>query len=275
MGKKRMKHDDKGNYSFFGVDTHPVPAFLVQRHILTIIIITILTNATILIVTPGIFHSFVDLFDISIYFQYAMNIVNGQIPYVDFSIEYPVLFLIPLCIPIVGVLVTQDPFTYVTVFQIFMTVVDILIAILVYFIALRTYKNQNALYAGILSASAFSSLYFTMTKYDAFPTLFLVAAIFFTISGCKGYDYITSVLGFLTKVFPALVIPYQIIYNWKRGSRIAEIKRFLLYAVIPVAIFIIPVALVCPGIFYPFFFATGANRPVCEYCHIHLLRHFA
>lgn len=259
MGKKQqmVKY-----HSFFGIDTHPLRVSTVKMHLLLIITLTILTNLSILYITTGVFHSFVDLFDISIYYKYAMHIMSGQIPYADFSFEYPVLFLIPVCIPFVGVMVTQDPYTYVAGFQVFMTIVDIIIAILVYFIALRSWKSKNAFYAGILCATAFSSAYFTMTKSDAFPTLFLVAAIFFTIWGYRKFDYLSSVLGFFIKVFPALIIPYQIIYNWNGGSRIHEIKRFLVYAAICAVILLVPVALIYPEFYRPYLFATGAGLSI-------------
>lgn len=259
MGKKQKRSED---HSLFGIDTRPMSVPTVYKHLFLIVIVTIITNVAILNITTGIFHSFVDLFDISIYFKHAINIVSGQIPYVDFSFEYPVLFLIPVCIPIFGVLVTQDPFTYVVIFQIFMTIIDIIIAILVYFIALRIFKNQNALYAGILFASAFSSAYFSMTKSDAFPTLFLLLAVFCTIWGYKKFDYISSLLGFFIKVFPALIIPYQIVYNWNEGSKMHEIKRLFLYAVIFGALLIIPVALIYPEFYRPYLFATGAGLSI-------------
>jgi len=51
--------------------------------------------------TTAVFHSFLDMFDIGFYLNYAIKVLEGQIPYVDFNVEYPQLAFISILLPLV------------------------------------------------------------------------------------------------------------------------------------------------------------------------------
>lgn len=247
---------------FLGLSISKVQRDQFQKDILCLLGISIITKLALVFLTTAVFHSFIDLFDITIYLNYAASIANGQLPYLDFSIEYPILFLIPALVPLPFALLTQDPWTYIHVYQLFMVCIDILIAIIVYLIALEIAGRDRAFFAGALYASAFSAAYFVITKYDAFPTLFLMLGLMLTIYGLQKGGYISIILGFFTKVFPAIALPYTLMYNAEKTS-FRESTTSLLKCAIPIALLLLVVPLfLSPGSISAYISATGGGLSV-------------
>ncbi len=259
---KKKREQSISQYNILGLNICGVQRDRFQKDILCISGISIIIKLTLVFLTTAVFHSFIDLFDISIYLNYAASIANGQLPYLDFSIEYPILFLIPVIVPLPFALLTQDPWTYIHVYQIFMVFIDILIAIIVYLIALEIAGRDKAFLAGALYASAFSAAYFVITKYDAFPTLFMMLGLMLTIYGLQKGGYISIILGFFAKIFPAIALPYVLMYNAERTSVRDSTKKLLICAIpITLLLFVIPLIL-SPGSISAYLSATGGGLSV-------------
>ena len=62
---------------------------LLKRDIFIIVILSILTKLVLGLLRYYVFYTYFDLFDTTIYFNYAVNVLHGMVPYVDFSVEYP------------------------------------------------------------------------------------------------------------------------------------------------------------------------------------------
>jgi hypothetical protein len=241
---KRSKEPE--NVSFFGLELKKVSKDQVKKDLLCISSVSILAKLLLILITTVVFGSFIDLFDISHYFNYAALVAQGQLPYLDFSVEYPVLFLIPALLPLPPALITQDVWTYIYAYQIFMVVIDLLIASVVYLIALEISGRNKAYIAGLLYASAFSAAYFVITKYDAFPTFFLMLGLMLTIYGLKKGGYLSILLGFFAKIFPAVALPYTFMLNAEKTSLKDEFVDLIKVAV-PVAL----ILLILPLILFP------------------------
>jgi hypothetical protein len=124
-------------FSFRNVQLRNIDGKIVKRHIFYLILISIITKLLVLFTTVAVFHSFVDLFDFGYYFDHCLMIVNGQIPYVDFSFDYPPIAIVPIIIAIIPALLTHDVSAFIGSFQILMIACDILISICIYFIGLN------------------------------------------------------------------------------------------------------------------------------------------
>jgi len=220
---------------------------------------SIATKLIVLFITTSIFHSFVDLFDISVYFGYAANVLNGQIPYIDFSIEYPFLFMIPVLLPLIPAVIANDVNMYVIGFQVLMAFFDILTLFLVYLIGLQLFDSKQAFRAALLYATAFASSYFILTKYDSFPTFLLVLGVFATLYGMSKGGYLAVILGFFTKVFPIIAAPYILLFNATRTSKRTEFVSIAKVAILCIAILLIPLIFLVPDWYRPFLFATGTD----------------
>jgi hypothetical protein len=259
MAKKPKKET---GCTFFGVGFSSIKKDELIRNIAIIAVLSLITKFIVFNVTTGLFQSFIDLFDISYYLQYAANIASGMMPYVDFHIEYPVLFLVPVLLPLPFTLMTGDAMTYVFGYQAIMSLLDMVTAILVYFIALKIHDNKSALFAGIMYATAFSAGYFVMTKYDSFPVFLLIASLFFTIYTMPVRGYIFNVLAFFAKIFPVLALPFILLFNSRKTSLKDEIISLLKVA-IPIGIVLfIPLFIIKPDTIKTYLFATGYSVDV-------------
>jgi len=249
----------KPQLSFLNVEFGNVDLQVVKRHLLIIILASLLTKFIVIFATTSVFHSFIDLFDIGFYFEHAIKLVQGQLPYVSYNFDYPILIFIPIIIALIPALIFQNAMAFVYTFQILMVFFDIVTILCIYFIGLKLWNEKTAFYAGLIFSTAFSTAYFVLTKYDAFPTCLLMLAILFTVYDMNKRGYIFSSLGFFTKIFPIIAMPFIVLYNAKTSSLKAEIlsavKIFLLLCVV----LILPLAIINPNVIQSYIFVTGGG----------------
>jgi hypothetical protein len=230
---------------------------MVKNHIFLLILASLATKFIVIVATTMIFHSFIDYFDIGTYFKHMIPLLSGQLPYVNYQIEYPILTFIPLVLAFIPAVLTQNAEAFILSFQILMALCDILIVLCVYFIGLKIWKETTAFYAGLIYATSFSTAYFVLTKSDAFPTSILMVAILFTVYGMNTRGYIFGTLGFFTKIFPAIALPFMVLYNAKSTTIKQELvsagKIFLLFCLI----LLFPLILISPDVIRTYLFATG------------------
>jgi hypothetical protein len=256
---RKGKKSSASSCSVCGLTIPDIDRQTLARNLFLLGTTSILTKLLVLSLTVSAFHSFVDLFDISVYFGYAMNVLDGQIPYVDFSVEYPFLFMIPVLIPLIPTVIANDANAYVAGFQALMAIFDILTLFLVYLIGLRLFDGRQAFRAALLYATAFAASYFILTKYDSFPTFLLVLGVFAAVYGMPARSYLAVILGFFTKVFPLIAVPYLIPFNAARTSRKTETVSFLKVAAGCSVVLLVPMIFLVQDWYRPFLFATGTG----------------
>jgi len=219
-----------------------------KRHIVYLILAAIAAEFAVAFVTTALFHSFIDLFDIGIYFEHARMLVQGQFPFTP-EFQYPVLILVPLMIALVPAYLFQSAMAFVTAFQCLMVLCNIITILCVYLIGLRLWNERTAFHAGLIYAGAFSAAYFVITKYDAFPASLLMLAILFTVYRHEVKGYAVSTLGFFTKVFPIVALPFFLLYNARKTSLRQEIITAA-KVVIPISVVLfLPLFLISPETF--------------------------
>jgi hypothetical protein len=250
-GKKGKK--GLSGFSIFGVTCEQVDKDLIKRHLAYLVVIAVLAKLVVFFATISLFHSFIDYFDFQYYIQAAVNILQGQVPYVNFGFDYPPLALIPILIAIIPALVFQSGDTFVLMFQSLMVICDIVTVICVYLIGLKLYNEKTAFIAAFLYATAFSIAYFVLTKYDAFPTCLLMLAVLFTVYNRNVRGYIAIVLGFLAKIFPVIALPFVGLYNAKSTSLKQEIVSILKIGIPVAVVCLVPILLLKPGILLSYF----------------------
>lgn len=227
MGKKDKrdiepagKRGKKGivPFSFLNITFDNIDQITVKRHITLLIIASLVTKMLVIFITTMIFHSFIDLFDIGYYYDHGILLLQGQIPYINFSIDYPILVFIPISLALIPLMIFQNSMAFVYSFQFLMVLCDIVTLVCIYLIGLRLWKEKIAFYSGLLYALAFSAAYFVITKYDAFPSALLMLAITLTIYGKTKEGYAASIIGFFSKVFPIIALPFLVLFNAKGRS---------------------------------------------------------
>jgi hypothetical protein len=251
MGKKNKKEiepsEKRGKkgivpFSFLNVKFDNINQTTVKRHIIFLIIASLVTKLLVIFITTSVFHSFVDLFDIGYYYDHGILLIQGQIPYLNFSIDYPILVFVPICLALIPAMIFQNVMAFVYSFQFLMVLCDLVTLICVYLIGLKLWDERTAFYSGLLCAIAFSAAYFVITKYDAFPTVLLMLAITFTLYNKTIEGYAAAIIGFFAKIFPIIAFPFFVMFNSKGRSFKQEL--------IVVAKIVIPVSVV---FFLPFF----------------------
>lgn len=222
------------------------PVDKAHRDLAVLIALSISVKILVVFVTTSVFGSFVDRYDLLIYLQYAQKISNGQIPYLNFPVEYPQGFFIPMIISIVSAPITvmdgsnifpRGGYAFMFNFTILMVMCDTLTLMFVYLTAKKLFGRDKAFLSGILYATAFSSAYFVITKYDAFPAFLLMGAIAMYVYGKKEHGVIGSALGFMTKWFPGFAAEFFILRDLKSGEGTRDVtKSIALFAGIVSAI---------------------------------------
>ncbi|WML67301.1 MAG: hypothetical protein METHP_00813 [Methanoregula sp. SKADARSKE-2] len=257
-GLKKTKKE-RAHVNFLGIPIDSIGKGEVKRHLLLLIAASLVTKLLVVILTISVFHSFIDLFDIGFYFDHAMLLVQGQLPYINYSFDYPVLIFFPILIALIPTLLFQNAMAFLFTFSGLMVIFDIITLVCIYLIGLRIVNEKTAFYASMIYATAFSTSYFVLTKYDAFPTNLLMVAVLFTVYGMNVRGYIAATLGFFAKIFPALSFPFFILYNAKSTSLKRELISGMKVIIPFLLILFLPFALIRPAIINTYLFATGAS----------------
>jgi hypothetical protein len=264
-GKRAEKRGEPGRtrirepFVFLGVTFKDVGKRTVKRHLAFLVIVSLVTKLVVLLSTTAVFSSFIDLFDFNYHLQNALLLSQGKIPYVTFSFDYPVLILVPVVIALAAALVTQDGMAFVYTSQLLMVLCNIGILLCVYFIGLRVRNERAAWFAGLIYATAFSAAYFVLTRYDALPTFLFMGGILFAVYAKSLRGYLSATLGFFTKVFPAIAVPFMILYHAKGTSLRQEILSVLKIALLLFALLLLPFLVLNPASVRPYLFATGTG----------------
>jgi hypothetical protein len=240
-------------FSFMGHQYDTIDRDTAIRHIAILVVVTIFVKFIVLGLAQAI--TFVDYFDLEVYLKAIAPVMQGQIPYISYPFEYPILTMIPILLAFIPAFLTQNGMAFLYPFQAQMILCDILIVLSVYLIVLKIQTEITAFCGGLIYATAFSAAYFVVTKSDAFPTALLMLGILFTIYGRKAQGYALTSAGFFAKVFPVIALPFVVLYNSKVTTLKAEViasgKIFLLFCVI----LLIPLAIVSPSTLGTYLFA--------------------
>lgn len=255
-GKKVVKEEP---LQFLSVRFDNINTKVVRNHIIILIIASLLTKFFVLFVTTMIFHSFIDYFDFGFYLEHALMIVQGQLPYLNYNFDYPLLIFVPILIALMPALFFHDALVFVYTFQILMALCDLIIILCIYFIALRIYNERTAFIAALIYATAFATAYFVLTKYDAFPTSLLMLGVLFTVYGMNMKGYLSIGIGFFAKIFPAIAFPFFILHNSKKTSLKNEVITVFKVMIPLLVIFLLPFLVIRPDAIRTYLFATGAT----------------
>lgn len=229
-------------------------------------IISVITKLMVFLVTPTVFKSFIDQWDHSVYYTTLVIpfLTNGSLPYINYAWEYPIMMIVPVVLAAIPMVILQNEMAFFAMFPILMIVCDIVTTGCVYGITKSVYQSERrAFLAGAIFATAFSSAYFVLTKYDAFPTCLMMVALAATICwGNKRDGYIWSVLGYFTKIFPVAVLPFLVLYNAKKAGLKQEILSVLKVAVPITLLLAVPILVLNPAAIGTYLIETATKKEV-------------
>ena len=260
QGRGGREEEAAPGFTFLGFPVAGVDRATLTRHLLALGGLSLLVKVAILIATVWIFHSFIDLFDISYYLKFALKVYEGQVPYAGFTVDYPQLAFVSILLPLAPALLAKSADLYVFCHQALMALFDLGTTVLVYLVALKLWDARRAFTAGILYATAFSVAYFVLTKFDAYPTFFLMLSVALFVYGREMAGYVAGTLGLLVKWFPALALPYYLVHDRKENRPRQEILRRIGICTIIVLVVTLPFLLLSPsGFLRTYTVNTGFN----------------
>ena len=200
--------------------------------------------AILIIIFSVLFHTIYDIqySGTGLFFDYASKIMQGSLPYRDFSLEYPPFALFFFLIPR---LFTANYVTYAVLYGIEVFAFILIGLILVYQIALQRHLSPWKLMAvytlGILAIGPI-----TGQHYDIFPGVLVLLSIYYFWQEKQGLSWFLLALGTLTKIFPAAIAPlYLINYLYRRQYR--QIGTGVLTFALTSLVILLPFLIISPA----------------------------
>jgi Glycosyltransferase family 87 len=196
------------------------------------------------------------LSDVGGYQEHAAAIRAGQVPYRDFSFEYPPAALLPMLLP------AYMSWSYATSFAVLMGVCGAgCIAAAGW--ALRTVEaGPERTWAALLSIGVSPLVLGSLfdTRFDLWPTLLAVAALAALVRERAALSGVLLGLGFAAKLWPAVLLPIAIVHLWRRRGRTDALAVAIGFVAAAVACFL-PFAVLAPeGV--RAMFADQLSRPL-------------
>jgi uncharacterized membrane protein len=198
--------------------------------------------------------------DTPVYQRYGEAMVDGQIPYLDFSVEYPPAALPVFLLPAIGDHHNAD--TYRRNFERLMVVCGLL-AIAGMAIALSALRaGPERLFAALAFAAlaplALGSV--ILTRFDLWPTALLVLGLAAVLAERRRLGLGVLGLAASAKIFPAVVVPLVLTYVWRRRGRREALVCAGIFAAV-VALCFLPFVRLSPGGVWDSF-SRQADRPL-------------
>ena len=173
------------------------------------------------------------IIDTPVYQNYGDAMVRGEVPYRDFSVEYPPGALPTFVLPSIGD--ENDPAAYKRTFGALMAACGavLLLAVLISAAALGF---STAATAAALALAAVSPLLLgsvVLTRFDLWPAALTAAAVAALLCGRPRFGHGLLGLGVVAKVWPGVLLPLTVAHVWRtRGRREALVCLGIAAAVV-------------------------------------------
>lgn len=179
---------------------------------------------------------------IGIYFDYASRVMDGSLPYRDFTLEYPPFALFFFILPR---LFTSSLAVYAIAFQVEVFLFDLLGLYLIYRIAQSQgkalWKMLTVYTVAILAIGPIIA-----QSYDIFPAIIVLLSLYCFWTGKHKTSWGILALGAMTKIYPIAIAPLFLAYYVRNRQYKRIWSGILVFAASSLAI-IIPFLVTSPG----------------------------
>jgi uncharacterized membrane protein len=165
------------------------------------------------------FYARDQIVDTPVYQRYGDAMLDGQVPYLDFRLEYPPAALPVFLLPAIGD--GHDERTYRRNFERLMALCGVL-AIAGVAIALAALQAEPERLFAALGFAALAPLALgsvILTRFDLWPTALLVLGLAAVLAERKRTGLGVLGLAAAAKIFPAVIVPPALVYVWRRHGR--------------------------------------------------------
>jgi uncharacterized membrane protein len=194
--------------------------------------------------------------DVAVYYQYASKMDNGQVAYRDFPVEYPPGALVVFYLPY---LASHNLAGYGTAFTFEMLLFDIIGLLFVLGLGKKAgISPWISLIGYTLAMVAIRSI--MVQRFDMVPAVITLGAVYAFSRGNYKIAWAILALGTMTKLYPALLAPLFLIYQWRRGGLRSAIPSVITFAAVTLIIAVPFLALSPQGLISSFTVQSG--RPL-------------
>jgi hypothetical protein len=141
-----------------------------------------------------------------------LRILHGELPYVTIAAEYPPLTYLFYFIP---ALFFRSLVSYYAAYMVELLLFDLLAVWLIVKISTRlgiSTAGSMVIHAMLIVAVG----PIIVASYDIIPAVMTLVALYFFLEERNNWAWTFAGLGFMTKIFPAVIVPFFVIYLWRR-----------------------------------------------------------
>jgi hypothetical protein len=192
----------------------------------------------------GGFFSAADPGDVGRYHEFAARMLDGEVPYRDFYMEYP-----PGAVPTFLAPTALDWLAgYNLAFKLTVALAGVaLVAALVAVLArLGVPARGGAVAVGVVVATPVALGAVVLNRYDLWPALLVVLALLALLDGRATLGFGLLAAGCAVKVYPAVLLPVAAIHVLRTTGTRALVRASVVFGVVLVVI-AAPLALLAPG----------------------------
>jgi uncharacterized membrane protein len=192
------------------------------------------------------FYARDQIVDTPVYQRYGDAMLDGQVPYLDFRVEYPPAALPVFLLPAIGD--GHDEGTYRRNFERLMVLCGLLaiagVAIALSALHAAPERLLAALGFAALAPLALGSV--ILTRFDLWPTALLVLGLAAVLAERKRTGLGVLGLAAAAKIFPVVVVPPALVYVWRRHGRREAVVCGVIFAGV-LALCFLPFVRLSPG----------------------------
>jgi Glycosyltransferase family 87 len=188
----------------------------------------------------GIFRGHIDT---HLFQSYGDRTLGGDVPYRDFSLEYPPGALPAFVVPSLGP--ARDYDTWFSAFEVAGGLACILFVALAMAVpAVPDRRLYPAVSTTALAPLALGPL--ALHRYDLYAAAFAVGAVAALVHGRQRLGFVALGLGTAAKIFPVVLVPLAYLHVARRaGAR--EARRGLIAFLVALAVVVLPFVALSPG----------------------------
>jgi uncharacterized membrane protein len=192
------------------------------------------------------FYTHDQIVDTPVYQRYGDAMLDGQVPYRDFRVEYPPAALPVFLLPAIGD--HRDELSYRRSFERLMAICGLLAVAgaALALIALRAEPERRLAALAFVTLSPLLLGSVILTRFDLWPTALAVLGLAAILLARERVGLGVLGLAAAAKIFPAVLVPPALVYVWRRHGRREAIACGAICVAVVVACFL-PFAILSPG----------------------------
>jgi hypothetical protein len=184
--------------------------------------------------------------DTPLYQSYGDRMVDREVPYRDFRLEYPPGALPTFAVP--SLLAEEgDESAFRRGFETLMWISGAfcLLGVVLTLLAVDASPGRLAAATGFVALAPLALGSVFLSRYDLWPAALTALALAALVSGRERVGLGVLAFGAATKVYPALLAPLAVAYLWRRRGRSEALVGAAVFAIVVAAV-ILPFAVVSP-----------------------------